>query len=159
MIRARSNVAKLMQPTLAAQQMQCSGTGEPLLLPGEGLAHQILLLQMHLADRHQTLQRRNHRPAFEPVGTAQHPLQLKHHRDRHKTRRAGIDQIGHTASLFRVVAPEQPHQQVASRPTGSVMARWVVEDPPPPNPSDCGRPGGPDTAAGTAGEWAGGSRR
>lgn len=55
--------------------LEGKGEVDTLLMPGQGLAQQILLPQMHLTDRHQTLQRRDHRPALEPVGTAQHPFQ------------------------------------------------------------------------------------
>ena len=47
--------------TLTAQEMQGIVEDQPLLVAGQGLPHQILLLQVHLANRHQTLQRRNHR--------------------------------------------------------------------------------------------------
>jgi hypothetical protein len=95
-------------------------------MPGQRLAHQLFLLQMHVADRHQALKGSDDRAAIEAVGAPQHPLKFQHHRDRYKAGRAGVDQIGHATGLLGLIAGEQPHQQIGVEGHGQRHGRESV---------------------------------
>ncbi len=96
---------------LTAQQVQSIGEVETLAMPGQRLTHQLFLLQMHVADRHQALKGSDDRAAIEAIGATQHPLKFQHHRDRHKAGRAGIDASPYSdavAGLLPVVDAHAP---------------------------------------------------
>jgi hypothetical protein len=80
-----------------------------------------------LAYRHQALKGSDDRGAIEAVRATQHSLEFQHHRDRYKSGRAGVDQIGNAAGQLWLIAAEQPHQQIGVEGHGQRHSRkWVA---------------------------------
>ena len=109
--------------SFASSEVERIGKVHSLPVPLQGSPHELFLLKMEMANSQQPLKRRDHRLKRQPVGPTQHPFQLQHHGDRHKTSGACIDQGCRLICLSLSSFTSRRTSTLVSSATGKLMLR------------------------------------